>query len=112
MSTDMSQTPIMIVASATKKVKVHFVAVGNAPILKKSNFLMDQDDEFGIAISFLRRLLKLSESSEKGAIAPPLFLYVNAAFVPSPDQRIGDLLDCFGVRGELVIHYSLMEAWG
>ena len=95
-----------------KTVKVHFVAVGNAPILKKSKFLMNQDDEFGIAISFLRRLLKLSDSTENAASAPPLFLYVNAAFVPSADQRMGDLLDCFGVRGELVLHYSLMEAWG
>jgi ubiquitin-like protein ATG12 len=41
-----------------------------------------------------------------------LFLYCNSAFVPSPDELVGDLNDCFSVRGELVIHYSLQEAWG
>lgn len=41
-----------------------------------------------------------------------LFLYCNAAFVPSPCERLGDLRDCFNVRGDLVIYYSLQEAWG
>jgi ubiquitin-like protein ATG12 len=99
-------------AAPPKKIKVHFVAVGNAPILKKSKFLMSSEDEFGVANSFLRRLLKLSDGASNNKSVPPLFLYVNAAFVPSVDQRMGDLIDCFGVRGELVIHYSLMEAWG
>ncbi|EED91365.1 predicted protein, partial [Thalassiosira pseudonana CCMP1335] len=90
---------------STSRVKVHFVAVGSAPILKKSKFLIGEEDEFGVATAFLRRLLRLDS-------APSLFLYINAAFVPSPDERIGDLYDCFGVRGELVVHYSLQEAWG
>ena len=113
---------------------MHFVAVGSAPILKKSKFLIGEEDEFGVATAFLRRLLRLDSGSSSvtnlagnttssvgGASlgntspmipAPSLFLYINAAFVPSPDERIGDLYDCFGVRGELVIHYSLQEAWG
>lgn len=101
-----------------EKIKVHLVAVGRAPILKKSKFLMNADDRFAVAIAFLRKVLKLSSSSATtsnnttGIKASSLFLYVNAAFVPSPDERIGDLFDCFGSRGELVIHYSLQEAWG
>mmetsp|Transcript_24918 Transcript_24918/g.37979 ORF Transcript_24918/g.37979 Transcript_24918/m.37979 type:complete len:210 (+) Transcript_24918:12-641(+) len=101
------------------KIKVHLVAVGSAPILKKSKFLMNADDRFAVAIAFLRKVLKLStsgtSSSTTGASAmasSSLFLYVNAAFVPSPDERMGDLFDCFGIRGELVVHYSLQEAWG
>mmetsp|Transcript_5760 Transcript_5760/g.12685 ORF Transcript_5760/g.12685 Transcript_5760/m.12685 type:complete len:181 (+) Transcript_5760:169-711(+) len=95
------------------KIKVHLVAVGSAPILKKSKFLMNADDRFAVAIAFLRKVLKLSSSTSGGsAAASSLFLYVNAAFVPSPDERMGDLFDCFGTRGELVIHYSLQEAWG
>lgn len=98
------------------KIKVHLVAVGSAPILKKSKFLMNADDRFAVAIAFLRKVLKLSSTgtSSTGAsvAASSLFLYVNAAFVPSPDERIGDLFDCFGTRGELVVHYSLQEAWG
>ena len=105
------------------KIKVHLVAVGSAPILKKSKFLMNADDRFAVAIAFLRKVLKLSTtttsssassyvSNALGMKSSSLFLYVNAAFVPSPDERIGDLFDCFGSRGELVVHYSLQEAWG
>ena len=116
---DTSTTPSKESASNTKtntnpkpeKIKVHLVAVGSAPILKKSKFLMNADDRFVVAIDFLRKLLKLS-SGAGGAASASLFLYVNAAFVPSPDERIGDLFDCFGIRGELVLHYSLQEAWG
>jgi ubiquitin-like protein ATG12 len=93
------------------KIKVHMVAVGSAPILKKSKFLMNADDRFAVAISFLRKVLKLSSGTGTAATSS-LFLYVNAAFVPSPEERIGDLFDCFGTRGELVVHYSLQEAWG
>jgi ubiquitin-like protein ATG12 len=95
----------------SEKIKVHLVAVGSAPILKKSKFLMNADDRFAVAIAFLRKVLKLSSGT--GAVAASsLFLYVNAAFGPSPEERIGDLFDCFGTRGELVVHYSLQEAWG
>jgi ubiquitin-like protein ATG12 len=95
--------------SSPPKIKVHFVPVGNAPLLKKSKFLISSTDEFGIATVFLRKLLKLT-SDTTGRVAP-LFLYIHS-FVPSADQRMGDLMNCFGVRGELVVHYSLMEAWG
>lgn len=54
--------------------------------------------------TFLRKILKLQSTS--------VFLYINAAFVPDADESLGDLYDCFNVRGELVIHYSLQEAWG
>lgn len=101
----------------SEKIKVHLVAVGSAPILKKSKFLMNANDQFGVANTFLRKILKMQQSTTTTASsATPssssLFLYINAAFVPSPDERIGDLYDCFGIRGELVIHYSLQEAWG
>ena len=95
----------------TEKIKVHLVAVGSAPILKKSKFLMNANDQFGVANTFLRKLLKMQISAAAPS-SSSLFLYINAAFVPSPDERIGDLYDCFGIRGELVIHYSLQEAWG
>lgn len=115
-------TPSKETATRTKnpksaKIKVHLVAVGSAPILKKSKFLMNADDRFAVAIAFLRKLLKLSplsgtSSAGTSMAASSLFLYINAAFVPSPDERMGDLFDCFGIRGELVVHYSLQEAWG
>ncbi|KAL7495120.1 hypothetical protein ACHAWT_009249 [Skeletonema menzelii] len=105
------------------KIKVHLVAVGSAPILKKNKFLMNRTDNFGVAISFLRKRLKLPDGSSTAAAAgtsssttspssSSLFLYINSAFVPCPTEQIGDLYDCFGMREELVIHYSLQEAWG
>ena len=116
---NITQTKPKQQSKKSEKIKVHLVAVGSAPILKKSKFLMNANDQFGVANTFLRKILKLQQSTTTttpSAASPPssssLFLYINAAFVPSPDERIGDLYDCFGIRGELVIHYSLQEAWG
>lgn len=83
------------------KVKVHFVAVGAAPIMKKTKFLIAADQRFCSVITFLRKMLKMTNDSSS------LFLYCNSAFVPGPDELVGDLRDCFNVRGELVIHYAL-----
>ena len=110
----------VITPKKPQKIKVHLVAVGSAPILKKSKFLMNANDRFIVANQFLQKILKLTNgnttttksNSGANASSPSLFLYVNAAFVPSPEERMGDLFDCFGTRGELVIHYSLQEAWG
>ena len=84
------------------KVKVHLVAVGSAPILKKTKFQIRADQRFASVIQFVRKMLRVDT----------VFLYCHSAFVPSPDQLVGDLRDCFLVRDELIIHYSLQEAWG
>ena len=127
---------------SNQKVKVHLVAVGSAPILKKNKFLMNRSDNFGVVISFLVKRLRLvtnvssgntntggSNNSSGGSnngmgsndnktnnntASSSLFVYVNSAFVPSPTENIGDLYDCFGMKnnGELILHYSLQEAWG
>lgn len=88
-----------------KKTKIHFVPVGSAPLMKKTKFAIASDQRFSSVIAFLRKMLKLSGTGGS------LFLYINC-FVPSPDQLVGDLDECFSVRGELVVHYSLQEAWG
>ena len=88
------------------KVKVHFVAVGSAPIMKKTKFQIRADQRFAAVTAFLRKMLKLQDCGSS------LFLYCSSAFVPGPDELVGDLRDCFSVRDELVIHYSLQEAWG
>lgn len=102
------QSPV--IKQADQKIKVHFVAVGSAPMLKRSKFKMNADDQFLVAITFLRKLLKLT-ADEEGVVSP-LFIYVNSTFMPAPDERIGDLFDCFAKTGELVLNYSLQEAWG
>eukprot|EP00539_Tryblionella_compressa_P019335 CAMPEP_0178860090 /NCGR_PEP_ID=MMETSP0747-20121128/1558_1 /TAXON_ID=913974 /ORGANISM="Nitzschia punctata, Strain CCMP561" /LENGTH=109 /DNA_ID=CAMNT_0020526521 /DNA_START=32 /DNA_END=358 /DNA_ORIENTATION=- len=89
-----------------EKVKVHFVSVGSAPILKKTKFQISADQRFASVHSFLRKVLKLQQGDS-------LFLYLQAAFCPGPEELVGDLNACFanGERGELVIHYSLQQAW-
>jgi hypothetical protein len=42
-----------------EKVKVHFLAVGSAPIMKKSKFLVDGAGQFMTVSAFLRKQLKL-----------------------------------------------------
>ena len=92
--------------SSDEKVKVHFVAVGAAPIMKKTKFLIAADQRFSSVIAFLRKMLKMTNSNSNNN-GSSLFLYCNSAFVPGPDELVGDLRDCFNVRGELVIHYAL-----
>lgn len=87
------------------KVKVHFVAVGAAPILKKTKFQISADQRFASVHVFLRKVLKLQQGDS-------LFLYLHAAFCPGPEELLGELDENFSKRGELVIHYSLQQAWG
>lgn len=92
---------------ANQKVKVHFQAVGSAPLLKRSKFQISADQRFASVHSFLRKMLNIQEQPQSN-----LFLYCQSAFVPGSDTLVGELRDCFAVRDELVIHYSLQEAWG
>jgi ubiquitin-like protein ATG12 len=111
------------------KVKIHFVAVGSAPILKRTKFQINADQRFAAVHVFLHKLLKLSPSttttsdqnnsnssnnntSGSSSSTQNLFLYCYSAFVPSPDHLVGELRDSFATRDELVIHYSIQEAWG
>ena len=41
-----------------------------------------------------------------------LVCYVRGAFCPSPDQTVGQLFSCFELDKELVVNYSLTNAWG
>jgi hypothetical protein len=107
--------------------------VGSAPLMKKSKFLISPKESFCRLQEKLMKMLQLntsSTSSTSGAIAAGktattttattainnntnhLFLYLHQSFVPSPEDLIGDLFDLFSVRNELILHYSLQEAWG
>jgi len=91
--------------TTNSKVKIHFIAVGSAPLMKKSKFQIPVKEPFGSLQVKMRKMLQLPDSSR-------LFLYLHQSFVPSPEDLIGDLGGLFCVRGELKIHYSLQEAWG
>lgn len=118
------QQPNNLPSNIPDKVKIHFVAVGSAPILKRTKFQINSDQRFAAVHVFLRKLLKLSPSTDSTNTGSNingstnnqnnLFLYCCSAFVPSPDHLIGELRDSFTNvhTKELVIHYSLQEAWG
>jgi ubiquitin-like protein ATG12 len=101
-----SDTDASTPTASPAKVKVHFVPVGSAPILKKNRFQIGADQRFASVHTFLRKMLRLQASDSS------LFLYLSSAFCPSPDELIGELDECFSKRGELIVHYSLQEAWG
>ncbi|XP_013789132.1 autophagy protein 12-like [Limulus polyphemus] len=91
----------------TEKVKIDILlkATADAPIMKRKKWAVDPCKKIGWIIEFIRRYLKLDPSES-------LFLYVNQAFAPSPDQEVRNLYECFGADGKLVLHYAKTQAWG
>ncbi|CAK9134763.1 unnamed protein product [Ilex paraguariensis] len=67
--------------SAARKVVVHLRATGDAPILKQAKFKIAGTDKFIKVIDFLCRQLHRET----------LFVYVNSAFSPNPDELVIDL---------------------
>ncbi|KAH7547110.1 hypothetical protein FEM48_Zijuj01G0272300 [Ziziphus jujuba var. spinosa] len=109
--------------SSVRKVVVHLRATGDAPILKQAKFkepcfinlylnlCLDDyggiceilgTDKFAKVIDFLRRQLHRET----------LFVYVNSAFSPNPDESVIDLYNNFGFDGKLVVNYACSMAWG
>ncbi|XP_027908494.1 ubiquitin-like protein atg12 isoform X2 [Vigna unguiculata] len=69
--------------SSIRKVVVHLRATGDAPILKQSKFKIAGTDKFVKVIDFLRRQLHRET----------MFVYVNSAFSPNPDELVIDLFN-------------------
>ncbi|XP_010270804.1 PREDICTED: ubiquitin-like protein ATG12 isoform X1 [Nelumbo nucifera] len=106
--------------NSARKVVVHLRATGDAPILKQAKFklrfvvscyvgpltslpiLIAGTDKFAKVIDFLRRQLHRDT----------LFVYVNSAFSPNPDELVIDLYNNFGFDGKLVVNYACSMAWG
>lgn len=87
------------------KVEVRLQAVGDAPIMKQKNYKVDGEKQISWILSFIRKFLKLKTTDA-------LFLYVNQAFAPSPDQTVANLSQCFGQDNKLVLYYSRSQAYG
>ncbi|KAJ8471261.1 hypothetical protein OPV22_025604 [Ensete ventricosum] len=88
--------------TAERKVVVHLRATGDAPILKQAKFKISGSDKFSKVIEFLRRQLHRDT----------LFVYINSAFSPNPDELVIDLYNSFGFDGKLVVNYASSMAWG
>eukprot|EP00939_MAST-03C_sp_MAST-3C-sp1_P000048 g48.t1 len=91
--------------TSSDAVKLHFKAVGGARIMKRRKFKMKPDKEWSVVSTFLRKQLKLKDTD-------PLFTYINSAFCPSPDQLVGNLFENFRINDELIVNYSITNAWG
>jgi len=87
------------------KVDLLLKAAGDAPIMKQKLWKVEPSKEITWVVQFIRRYCKLDPSES-------LFVYVSQAFSPAPDQTIGNLLQCFGSEGKLVLHYCKTQAWG
>ncbi|XP_034247477.1 autophagy protein 12-like [Thrips palmi] len=87
------------------KIDILLKATGNAPIMKQKKWTVEKDKKIGSIIEFIKKYLKLEPSES-------LFLYVNQAFAPAPDQIVRNLYDCYGSDGKLVLHYCKSQAWG
>ncbi|KAI8611562.1 ubiquitin-like protein Atg12 [Chytriomyces sp. MP71] len=90
---------------AAEKVVVRFRATGSAPILKQSVFKITASQKFQAVILFLRKELTIGASDS-------LFLYINSAFSPAPDETVSTLAKNFGTDGALIVNYSTTAAWG
>jgi len=88
-----------------EKINIRLNPVGNAPILKQKLWAVPADREVGQIVEFVKKYLKLEKHQS-------LFLFVNQAFAPSPDQSLRELYECFGSDGRIVFHYSTTYAWG
>ncbi|KAJ3049549.1 hypothetical protein HK097_009466 [Rhizophlyctis rosea] len=91
--------------TAAPKVVVQFRATGNAPILKQKFYKISAPQQFRTVINFLRKELNYKPQD-------PLFLYINSAFAPAPDEILANLYKCFGTENSLIINYSTTAAWG
>jgi len=89
----------------SNKIEIRLQATGDAPIMKQRKYMVEPGKKIGEIIAFVRKYLKFDETEN-------LFLYVNQAFAPSPDQSVLNLNECFGTDGKLVLYYSRNQAWG
>ena len=90
---------------APAKVKIHFQAVGSAKRMRKMKFMIASTYRFAFIAEFVRKQLGLTSGQS-------LFLYVRSSFAPALDTPVAELFRCFSVGGELIVNYSMTEAWG
>lgn len=87
------------------KIDIFLKPTANAPIMKKQKWSVDSSKPISWIAWFVSKYIKL-EPHEK------LFLYVNQAFAPAPDQILRNLYNCYNTEGKLVLHYCKSQAWG
>jgi len=105
MDEDNNECNSKVVAENKEKIEILLKATGNAPILKTKKWMVEKEKTVAAINDFIRKLLKLDPYDS-------LFIYVNQAFAPSPDQTMKNLYDCYSIDGRLTLHYCKTQAWG
>ncbi|KAF2172847.1 hypothetical protein M409DRAFT_35404 [Zasmidium cellare ATCC 36951] len=88
------------------KVIVRLSPLPNTPQLKQPRFTCSSNQRFEYIVNFVRR--KLGLKANEGTV----FCYVNSVFAPRLDEGVGNLWRCFKVNDELVVNYSITQAFG
>ncbi|KAI6839589.1 hypothetical protein KC340_g12255 [Hortaea werneckii] len=87
------------------KVTIRLNPLPNTPQLRQPRFKCSSNQRFEAIVRFLRRKLGLQDHES-------VFCYVNSVFAPGLDEGVGNLWRCFRVGEELVVSYSVTQAFG
>ncbi|PPJ49587.1 hypothetical protein CBER1_01892 [Cercospora berteroae] len=87
------------------KVTIRLSPLPNTPQLRQPRFRCSSNQRFEHIVRFLRRKLGLKDYES-------VFCYVNSVFAPGLDEGVGNLWRCFKTGDELVVSYSITQAFG
>ncbi|KAK3700924.1 Ubiquitin-like protein [Vermiconidia calcicola] len=87
------------------KVKVRLSPLPNTRSLRPPVFNCGTTQRFEFVVRFLRKRLQLKDHES-------VFCYVNSVFAPGLDEGVGNLWRCFKTGDELVVNYSVTQAFG
>ncbi|EMC99504.1 hypothetical protein BAUCODRAFT_63570 [Baudoinia panamericana UAMH 10762] len=87
------------------KVTIRLSPLPNTPQLRQPRFKCSSNQRFEAIVRFLRRKLGLQDHES-------VFCYVNSVFAPGLDEGVGNLWRCFKTGDELVVSYSITQAFG
>ena len=90
--------------SEPRKIKVNLRPGPNAPIIEH---LKQRTSEYTTIAVFRSKLRKLMPDA--GINSDQIQLTIAGCFDVVPEQRIGDLFDCFGVDDELTMQYYIQD---
>ncbi|WPG98608.1 ubiquitin-like autophagy protein Apg12 [Acrodontium crateriforme] len=86
-------------------VTIRLSPLPNTPQLRQPRFKCTSSQRFEAIVRFLRRKLALQDHES-------VFCYVNSVFAPGLDEGVGNLWRCFKTGDELVVNYSVTQAFG
>ncbi|KAK1812283.1 Ubiquitin-like protein [Friedmanniomyces endolithicus] len=87
------------------KVTIRLSPLPNTPQLRQPRFKCSSNQRFEHIVRFLRKKVGLEDHES-------VFCYVNSVFSPGLDEGVGNLWRCFKTGNELIVNYSITQAFG